>query len=176
MGRTGRWFGIEHSGVVPDIVTVAKGIASGFPLGAMVSPAKLQSWDSGAHATTFGGNPVACAAALKTIDLIAGGLMRNAERTGNYLREGLRGLMDRHEFIGDVRGLGLMIGVEIVKDRRTKTPDPERRNAIVRACFRKGLLLLGCGHNTLRFCPALTISRAEAGVALEIVSEVLRAQ
>ncbi len=174
MGRTGKMFAIEHFNIIPDIVTVAKGIASGFPLGATIARKSLMDWESGTHASTFGGNPVSCVAALKTIELLERELVENARIVGNYLKAELQKLMNEFEFIGDVRGLGLMIGVEIVKDKDTKTPDPKLRNKIVDDCFYKGLLLLGAGPNTVRWCPALTINKEEIDTALEIFRDVLK--
>ncbi|MDI6850870.1 MAG: acetyl ornithine aminotransferase family protein [bacterium] len=174
MGRTGKMFAIEHFDVIPDIVTVAKGIASGFPLGATIAKKSLMDWESGTHASTFGGNPVSCVAALKTIELLENGLIENARNIGEYLKSELLKLKDEFEFIGDVRGIGLMIGVEIVKDKTSKTPDSKLRNKIVDECFYKGLLLLGAGPNTVRWCPALTVTREEIDTALEIFREVLK--
>jgi 4-aminobutyrate aminotransferase len=168
MGRTGRMFAIEHSGVTPDVVAIAKGIASGMPLGATVARADLMQWPSGAHASTFGGNPVACAAALATIGLLEATLVQNAAVVGARLRDGLAALADKHPIIGDVRGRGLMIGVELVRDRRTKERAVEARNAVVVAAFRRGLLVLGAGKNTVRFCPPLVLTAAEADTAVRI--------
>ncbi|ABK18327.1 acetyl ornithine aminotransferase family protein [Syntrophobacter fumaroxidans] len=175
MGRTGNMFAMELFGVTPDIVAVAKGIASGLPLGAMIAPAQIMDWEAGSHASTFGGNPVACAAALATIQLLQESLMANARTRGAQLQQGLIELQKEIECIGDVRGRGLMIGVELVKDRATRERAGDRRNAVIQQAFRRGLLLLGCGENTIRFCPALTISEEEANVGLEIFAEALRA-
>lgn len=174
MGRTGRMFAIEHFDIIPDIVTLAKGIASGFPLGATIAKKSLMDWESGTHASTFGGNPVSCVAALKTIELLERGLVENARVVGGYLKEKLLELKEEFEFIGDVRGLGLMIGVEIVKDKTSKTPDAKLRNKIVDEAFYKGLLLLGAGPNTVRWCPALVVTKEELDVALEIFRDVLK--
>lgn len=174
MGRTGKMFAIEHFDVIPDIVTVAKGIASGFPLGATIARKSLMDWESGTHASTFGGNPVSCVAALKTIELLENGLIENARKMGNYLKEELLKLKDEFEFIGDVRGLGLMIGVEIVKSKDTKEPDPKLRNKIVDQAFYNGLLILGAGPSTIRWCPALIVSKEEIDTALEIFRKVLK--
>src|SRR6185503_13992105 len=130
MGRTGKLFASEHFGLEPDIVTLAKGIASGMPLGALLARDEVMRWNDGAHGSTFGGNPVSVAAALATFKLLEGGLVENSARVGEHLRGLLRGRLSRHECVGDVRGLGLMIGVEIVKDRASRTPDPERREKI----------------------------------------------
>jgi 4-aminobutyrate aminotransferase len=174
MGRTGRMFAMEHFGVAADIMALAKGIASGLPLGAMVARADIMSWEAGSHASTFGGNPVSCQAALATIELLEQGLMENAVQRGEQLMAGLRMLQQELECLGDVRGKGLMVGVELVKDRETKERASDWRDLIVQEAFRKGLLLLGCGHNTLRFCPALTVSQEEIDVGLEIFAAVVR--
>lgn len=174
MGRTGKMFAMEHFGVVPDIVAVAKGIASGLPLGAMIAPSPIMDWEAGSHASTFGGNPVSCRAALATIGLLEEELMANARMQGERLMVGLKSLQDSLECIGDVRGKGLMVGVEFVKNRDTKERAGDLRNGIVARAFQKGLLLLGCGENTIRLCPALTVSREEVDVCLSIFEEVVR--
>ncbi len=173
MGRTGKMFAIEHWGLVPDIVCIAKGIASGMPLGAMVAQKRFMTWPPGAHATTFGGNPVSCAAALATIPLIEGGYMENAGRMGERFLERLRGMQANHPSMGDVRGLGLMIGVELVKDRDSKEPAVELRDAVVHRCFETGLLILGCGMSTVRFVPALNITADLIDQGLEIFERAL---
>ena len=173
MGRTGRMFAIEHSGVKPDIVAIAKGIASGMPLGVALSRADLMTWPPGAHASTFGGNPVACAAALETIRLLKDQLIRNAEIVGARLKDGLASLAARHPLIGDVRGRGLMVGVELVRDRTTKERAIEERNAVVYAAFRRGLLVLGAGKNTVRFCPPLVLTAEQADTAVRLFDEAL---
>ncbi len=174
MGRTGKMFAMEHFGVEPDVITIAKGIASGMPLGAFVSSADVMSWSPGAHASTFGGNPVSCEAALATISLLEESLIENAAKQGEYMISKLSEMINRYEIVGDVRGKGLMIGVEIIKDKHTKERAPEIRNKIVQKCFEKGLLILGCGANTIRFCPSLVISRDEAAKALEIFEECIK--
>ena len=174
MGRTGKMFAIEHFGVVPDIIAVAKGIASGMPLGAMIARAEIMDWEAGSHASTFGGNPVSCEAALATIELLEEELMANAAIQGERLMDGLRTLQKTTECIGDVRGKGLMVGVELVKNRETKERAGEWRNTIIQKAFQKGLLLLGCGENTIRFCPALTASPEEIDVCLSIFDEVVQ--
>ncbi len=173
MGRTGRLFAIEHWNVVPDIVCLAKGIASGMPLGAIVARADIMDWPPGSHGTTFGGNPLCCVAALETIRLLEGGLVANAARAGDYLRTRLAELSDRFDLIGDVRGLGLMVGVELVADRASKKPAPQERNRLIEHCFRKGLLLLGCGENTVRFCPPLVVGEMEIDTAVSIFADAL---
>lgn len=167
-GRTGKMFAMEHWGVEPDIVTLAKGIASGMPIGAMVARKSLMIWPPGAHGNTFGGNPVCCAAALATIRLVEGGFMENAARMGQRMLDRLNEIADDHPSIGDVRGKGLMIGIELVKDKATKEPAPELRDEVIQRAFEKGLLLLGCGPNTARFMPALNIPQdiADEGLAI----------
>jgi 4-aminobutyrate aminotransferase len=173
MGRTGRMFAIEHSGVEPDIVAIAKGIASGLPLGVAAARADLMTWPPGAHASTFGGNPVACAAALETIRLLKEGLVANAADVGAHLLSGMRALMEKHRLIGDVRGRGLMIGVEFVSDRATKARAVAERDRFVLAAFRRGLLLLGAGKNAIRLSPPLVLTRDQADTAIRIVDEAL---
>jgi len=174
MGRTGKMFAIEHYGVEPDIMALAKGIASGMPLGAMVAAAEIMNWEAGSHASTFGGNPVSSQAALTTIQLLEEELMANATIQGERLIRGLRELQKSFECMGDVRGKGLMIGVELVKDRETKERAIKWRGEVIEAAFKKGLLLLGCGENTIRFCPALTVTKKEVDVCLTIFEEAIR--
>lgn len=166
MGRTGKMFALNHSDVVPDIITVAKGIASGMPLGAFIAKSDLMVWDKGAHGTTFGGNPVACVAALETIALLEEGLVENASSIGGYLLEQLRGLQDEHPSIIDVRGRGLMIGLEF------QTAD--QAQAVVHACFQQGLITLGCGDQGIRLSPPLVVEQEEADAALEILGAAIR--
>jgi len=176
MGRTGKMFAIEHTKVSPDIVTIAKGIASGLPLGITTAASSLMGqWPPGAHASTFGGNPVSCAAAVATIRLLRESLVKNAEVVGSYLIEGARALMDKHPLIGDVRGRGLMVGIELVRDRGTKERATAERDALVRECFRRGLLVLGAGRNAIRLSPPLVLTKQEADVALRIIDEALAA-
>ena len=167
MGRTGKMFALEHYGVEADIITIAKGIASGLPLGACVARADLMNWKPGAHASTFGGNPVCIAAALKTIELLEGGLVQNAAEVGDYLKTGLQKLKQKHESIVDVRGMGLMIGVEFVT--------PELRDRIENACFERGLIILGAGASTIRWSPPLILTKENVDVALEIFDEAIAA-
>jgi 4-aminobutyrate aminotransferase len=174
MGRTGRMFACEHFGIEADIVTVAKGIASGLPLGVTSARADVMTWPPGAHASTFGGNPVSCVAALATIKLLRDGLMKNAELVGRHLMDRLRVLQEKHAIIGDVRGRGLMIGVELVRDRVTKERATTERDAVVQAMFRRGVLLLGAGRNALRFAPPLVLTTAQADTIVEIFDEVLQ--
>jgi 4-aminobutyrate aminotransferase len=173
MGRTGRMFAAEHFDVRGDIVNIAKGIASGLPLGVTAARKDVMTWPPGAHASTFGGNPVACAAALTTIRLLREQYVRNAAEVGERLMNGLRALADRHPLIGDVRGKGLMIGVEFVRDRHTKERAPEERNAVVQAMFRRGVLLLGAGRNAVRFAPPLVLTAAQADTVLQVFDEAL---
>ena len=175
MGRTGKMFACEHLGVAPDIITIAKGIGSGMPIGACVARADLMDWKPGAHASTFGGNPVAIAAAMKTIELLERELVNNAAEVGAYLKAGLRALMDKHDCIGDVRGLGLMVGVEFVTDRDSQGPDAELRNRVERHSFERGLILLGCGASTIRWSPPLILTKEQADVAIEIFDEAITA-
>jgi 4-aminobutyrate aminotransferase len=174
MGRTGRMFASEHFEVTPDMITLAKGIASGLPLGAMVAKADLMSWTPGAHASTFGGNPVSCAAALATIELLEDSLLENARVMGDHILSRMRDWPRRFRFVGDVRGKGLMIGVEMVLDQQTKQPAPELRNQVESMAFERGLLVLGCGASTLRLSPPLVINRDQADFALDTLEECLR--
>jgi len=173
MGRTGRMWAADHFDAVPDIIAVAKGIASGLPLGATVARADLMTWPPGAHASTFGGNPVACAAALATIALLEEELISNAARMGAYLMDRMREWPHRFAQVGDVRGLGLMIGIELVRDRETREKAPELRDRVVRMAFERGLLMLGAGDNSLRLCPPLVITREQCAFALETLEECL---
>jgi 4-aminobutyrate aminotransferase len=173
MGRTGKWWAIQHFGVEPDIITSAKGLASGMPLGAVIARKSLMKWPPGTHGSTFGGNPVSCAAALATIHLMEDGLIDNAARMGDYLLVKLHEMADRHPSIGDIRGKGLMIGVEFVKDEDTRAPDKALRNQIVDEAFANGLLLLGAGDGVIRLMPPLIIDEAAADEALEIFEGAL---
>lgn len=174
MGRTGRMFAMEHFGVIPDIMALAKGIASGMPLGAMIAAAEVMDWEAGSHASTFGGNPISCQAALATIRLLEEKLIENAAEQGERLLQGLCKLQEKHECIGDVRGKGLMVAMELVKDRKTKKPDTRGRAEIILKSFEKGLLLLGCGENSIRFCPALTVTAEKIDLCLSILDDVLQ--
>jgi 4-aminobutyrate aminotransferase len=174
MGRTGKMFAMDHFGVTPDIIALAKGIASGLPLGAMIARADIMDWEAGSHASTFGGNPLSCQAALTTIHLLETELMDNANQQGERLMEGLRDLQNVYECMGDIRGKGLMIGIEIVKDRESKERAPEWRGEIIKRAFQKGLLLLGCGENVIRFCPGLTVNEKEIDTCLSIWDDTIR--
>jgi 4-aminobutyrate aminotransferase len=173
MGRTGRMFACEHFGLRADVVNIAKGIASGLPLGVTCARADVMSWPPGAHASTFGGNPVSCAAANATIALLKGGLIENAARVGEHVIGGLRALQEKHPLVGEVRGKGLMIGVELVRDRQTKERAVEERNALVQAMFRRGVLVLGAGKNAIRLAPPLVLSIEQADQVLKIFDEAL---
>jgi len=173
MGRSGKMFAIEFSGVEPDMMALAKGIASGLPLGVAVARAGLMAWPPGAHASTFGGNPVSCAAALATIKLLKETLVANAADVGAHMMAGLKSLSDAHPLIGDVRGRGLMIGVELVRNRQTKERATTERDAVVNAAFRRGLLVLGAGKNAVRFSPPLVLTKAQADTAVTIFAEAL---
>jgi 4-aminobutyrate aminotransferase len=172
-GRTGKWWAIEHSGVQPDIVCMAKGIASGMPLGICMSRAEIMDWVPGSHASTFGGNPISIAAALATMDVLEREGIENAAGVGEFMLERLRGWKNSHPLVGDVRGRGLMIGVELVKDKTTREPATALRNRVETVAFEKGLMILGCGETSLRLCPPLIVSKEEASVALDILEESL---
>jgi 4-aminobutyrate aminotransferase len=188
LGRTGRMFACEHWGVEPDVICLAKAIASGLPLGATVARAELmdssidpRAWRPGSHGSTFGGNPVACAAGIATLKLIEGGLVENAARIGEYLLNSLSEMRERHRIIGDVRGKGLMIGIELVKDKLTKEPFPEAvtadqkniKEVFMGSCFKRGLLILGCGFNSIRLSPPLIISKGDADEGIRIIESVI---
>lgn len=175
MGRTGKWWAIEHFGVEPDIVTSAKGIASGMPLGVCIARKSVMTWGPGTHGNTYGGNPVSCAAALATIELIEQEYMQNAAEVGAYALERLKEMAERHPSIGDVRGKGLMIGVEFVKDRETREYAPELRDAVVDYAFSNGLLLLGCSKSVIRIAPPLCITKDEIDEGLAIFEEAVTA-
>ena len=172
-GRTGKWWAIDHSGVEPDIVCMAKGIASGMPLGVCMSRAEIMDWVPGSHASTFGGNPVSIAAALATLDIIEREAMGNAARVGDLMLERLRGWKQTHPLVGDVRGRGLMIGIELVEDKTTRKPANAVRNRVETLAFERGLMVLGCGETSIRLCPPLIVSEQEATVALDILEEAL---
>ena len=173
VGRTGKMFACEHEGVEPDILVTAKGLGSGMPIGAMISKESITTWESGSHGSTFGGNPVCCAAALATLDLVEGGLMANAARMGERLLARAAGLKERHPCIGDVRGRGLMVGVEFVKDRTTREPAGELVHDLVQRAFRQGLLLLGAGKSTLRLAPPLVVDQNDVDTAMDMLDACL---
>ncbi len=174
VGRTGKFSAMAHFGVSADITCLAKGIASGMPLSACVASDHIMNWPPGSHASTFGGNPLSCAAAEVTLRLVDEQLAANAASQGEFLMGKLKDMMGRYEVIGDVRGKGLMIGVEIVKDRVGREKNKELRDEVVEECFRSGLLLLGAGSNTLRICPPLIIDREQAMVFLDILESSLK--
>lgn len=176
MGRTGKMFALDHhEGIKADIICLAKGLGSGMPIGACVARADIMDWHKGAHASTFGGNPVALTAALKTIELLKGGLVENSKNVGAYLEDGLRKLQDKYDVIGDVRGFGMMLGVEFVTDKKTLTPAPELRDKIEYGCYERGLIILGCGNNSIRWSPPLILSKENVDVALQIFDEAIAA-
>lgn len=173
VGRTGRMWASDYFGVAPDILLTAKGLGSGMPIGAIVAKERIMTWKQGTHGTTFGGNPVCCAAALATLDLVEGGLCENARRMGARLLAGLKRLQEKHGCIGDVRGVGLMIGVELVKDRKTKEPAAELTRELELAAFRKGLLLLSCGKSVIRVAPPLVVNEYDVDAGLDILDRSL---
>lgn len=173
MGRTGKMFASDHSALKADIVTIAKGIASGLPLGVACARADVMTWPPGAHASTFGGNPVSCAAANATIKLLREHLVGNAATVGEHLMWGIRTLQQKYPIIGDVRGMGLMIGIEFVRDRQTKERAVEERNALVQAMFRRGVLVLGAGKNAVRLAPPLVLTKDQADSVLRVMDEAL---
>lgn len=176
MGRTGKMFALDHhEGVKADIVCMAKGIGSGMPIGVCTAKADIMDWHKGAHASTFGGNPIAIASALKTIELLRGGLVANSAEVGGYLKSGLEKLKEKYDVIGDVRGLGMMLGVEFVTDRENLKPDSVLRDRVEMACFNRGLVVLGCGTSTIRWSPPLILSRQNVDVALEIFDSAIAA-
>jgi 4-aminobutyrate aminotransferase len=166
-------FACEHEGVEPDILLTAKGLGSGMPIGAMVAKESITTWESGAHGSTFGGNPVCCAAALATLDLVENGLMANAAKMGERLLASACVLMNKHRNIGDVRGRGLMVGMEFVKDRGTREPHPELVQQLVQRSFRQGLLLLGAGKSSLRLAPPLIIDEHDLDTAMGMIDTCL---
>jgi 4-aminobutyrate aminotransferase len=174
MGRTGKMWAADHFGVTPDIFTVAKGIASGMPLSAMVSRSEVMNWPPGAHASTYGGNPVAVAASLATIQLLERELVANSARIGSHILDRLRSWPSKFKNVGDVRGLGLMIGIEFVRDQDTKDRAPDIRDHLVAMAFERGLLVLGAGRNVLRLCPPLIVTRDQADFAVDTLEECLK--
>jgi 4-aminobutyrate aminotransferase len=176
IGRTGKWFAVEHSGVQPDMVCMAKGIASGMPLGVTMTKAEIMDWVPGSHASTFGGNPVCIAAALATLDVIEKeGLLRNSQEVGDHMMKRMAGWPKKHRIVGDVRGRGLMIGVDIVKDQATREYGNSERDRVVEAAFARGILFLGCGPSTVRIAPPLIVTKDEADVAMDALEESIKA-
>ncbi|HEY4899418.1 MAG TPA: acetyl ornithine aminotransferase family protein [Terriglobales bacterium] len=174
MGRTGKWWAIEHTGVEPDIVCSAKGIASGMPLGVTIAKADVMDWVPGSHASTFGGNPVSIAAALATLDVLEREGVKNAEIVGKHIMERIAEWPRTLDLVGDVRGRGLMIGIEIVTDKKARTPGAAERDLIVEKAFERGVLLLGCGPNTIRLAPPLIVSKEQADIALDVLEECIK--
>jgi 4-aminobutyrate aminotransferase len=173
VGRTGKWWSIENFGVEPDIICIAKGIASGVPLGAMVARKSLFTWPRGSHGNTYGGNPLACVAALATLELVEKEYMANAHEMGKYIKDILQEMWQRHPSIGEVRGIGLMLGIEFVKDRTTKEYAEKLRDRIVDLAFERGLIVLGCTKNVIRLSPPLCINKAEIDEGLRILDEAI---
>jgi 4-aminobutyrate aminotransferase len=178
MGRTGKWWASDHAGIEPDIICTAKGIASGMPLSAIIARADVMNWTPGAHASTFGGNPVCIAASLATLDLLERSYIANAARMGEFIMRQTADWTERHKIVGQVRGKGLMIGIELVRDQKTKERAGDLRNRIVQMAFHKGLLVLGSGDTTLRLCPPLLVNEEQISFALRtldgIITEVER--
>jgi 4-aminobutyrate aminotransferase len=173
-GRTGKWWAVEHTGVQPDMVCMAKGIASGMPLGITMTRAEIMDWVPGSHASTFGGNPVCIAAALATLDVIEKeGLLANSQRVGSHMLQRMADWPSKHRIVGDVRGRGLMIGVEIVKDKQTKEYAADLRDRIVELAFERGILFLGCGPSTVRISPPLIVNQEEADAAIDVLEEAI---
>ncbi len=173
MGRTGKWWAIEHFGVEPDMITAAKGIASGMPLGACIARKSVMDWEIGTHGNTYGGNPISCAASLATIDLIEKEYLQNAAEVGQHTMDALEEIQARHPSIGEVRGKGLMIGVEFVKDRETKEAAKEVSDRVVELGFERGLLMLSCGKSVIRIAPPLCITKKEVDDGLQIFEQAI---
>ena len=176
IGRTGTWWALEHEGIEPDILCFAKGIGSGLPIGGIQARHSIMTWKPGSHGSTFGGNPVAIVAAQATIDVIENeGLLTKAQETGAYFMDAFTEMQVRHPSMGHIRGRGLMVGVEFVKDKQTKERAPELRDAIVTHAYENGILLMPCGRNTIRFTPALNISQALVDESLPIIEAAITA-
>jgi 4-aminobutyrate aminotransferase len=175
VGRTGKWWAIEHTGVQPDIICMAKGIASGMPLSITLTKADIMNWVPGSHASTFGGNPVCIAAALATLDVIEReSLLRNTEEVGNHMQRRMSDWPKKHKLVGDVRVRGLMIGVELVKNKETKEQAPAERDRVVELAFERGVLFLGCGPSTIRIAPPLITTKDQADVAMDVLEDCLQ--
>jgi 4-aminobutyrate aminotransferase len=172
-GRTGKMWAIEHTGVEPDIVTIAKGIASGMPLGVTLARAEIMDWVPGSHASTFGGNPVCIEAAMATLDVLEREAMHNAEVVGAHILKRISRWVESHPMVGDVRGRGLMIGVEIVKDKKTRATAHDERDRIVELAFERGILFLGAGENSIRIAPPLIITQEQADIAMDVLEECI---
>jgi len=176
LGKTGKWFAVDHEGVVPDVIAISKNLAAGLPLGACVGRSELWDWDPGAHENTLGGNPLACAAGVAVVETIKKeNLLERARSMGAYLKGRFVEMMESHEIIGDVRGRGMMIGIELVKDRKTKEYAKQERNDLIMEAFKRGLLILGAGPSSIRLAPPLTLSKEEADEGLRIFEEALKA-
>jgi 4-aminobutyrate aminotransferase len=173
MGRTGKFLACEHEGIVPDIIALSKGLAAGMPLGATIAPTRVMTWPAGAHANTFGGHPISCETALVALRHLDEGLIARAAQAGDRLMAALKRSADRSPLIGEVRGKGLMVGVEIFKDRVRKTPAPEARNRIIQRCFEKGLLLVGAGQHVVRFLPALVVTDQQIDQAVALFTDAV---
>jgi 4-aminobutyrate aminotransferase len=173
MGRTGKWFAIEHLGAEPDIVCVGNGVASGIPLGAIIARKSVVTWPMGSHGNTYGGNPIACAAALATIELIEQDYLKNATEMGDMALDMLEEMAVRHPSIGQVRGIGLMVGVEFVHNQETHEPDHDLRDRVVDLAFERGLLTLGCGKSVIRVCPPLNINASQLEQGMKIFEEAI---
>lgn len=176
MGRTGKMWAVEHFGVVPDVMCMAKAIGGGLPLGVTLAREDLMRWHVGAHASTFGGNPVAIAAAMKTFEILENGVLQNAAEMGAYMMDRLRELQQKHDVIAQVRGLGLMIGVEIAHDREANEPWTELRDKIVVECFNRGLVIQGAGESAVRFSPPLIVNREQVDFAVDTFGAALQSQ
>ncbi len=174
VGRTGKWWAVEHSGVEPDMICIAKGIASGMPLGITLTRSEIMDWLPGSHASTFGGNPVCIAAALATLDVIEKEkLLHHSADVGGHMLERMASWPAKHRLVGDVRGRGLMIGVDIVKDKTSKEYAPAERDKIVEKAFEHGVLFLGCGPSSIRLCPPLVVTREQADVAVDVLEQCI---
>jgi 4-aminobutyrate aminotransferase len=174
VGRTGKWWAIQHSGVQPDIVCIAKGIASGMPLGICMARAEIMDWVPGSHASTFGGNPISLAAALVTLEIIEREGLQNAATVGAAMLTRLKTWTEKYANVGDARGRGLMLAIELVEDKRTRNPVPALRERVIDLAFQRGLLLLGCGETSIRFCPSLLVRQQEADMALDILEACIQ--
>jgi len=172
-GRTGKWWSVQHTGVEPDIITVAKGIASGMPLGVTITRSEIMDWVPGSHASTFGGNPVSIAAALATMNVLELEAITNAAQVGEYMMQRMKPWVEKHPLVGDVRGRGLMIGVEITRDKKAKTPASDLRDKIVESAFERGVLLLGAGESSVRLSPPLIVSKEQADIAMNVLQECI---
>jgi 4-aminobutyrate aminotransferase len=172
-GRTGKWWAVQHTGVEPDMITIAKGIASGMPLSVLMTKAEIMDWVPGSHASTFGGNPVAIASALATIDVLESSAIANAAKVGDHILSRCGAWTKKFDLVGDVRGRGLMIGIDLVKDKQTKAYAGPERDRVVDLAFERGVLFLGAGPSAIRICPPLVTTKEQADVALDILEECI---